>query len=729
MAYLATIYDLEVLAQPGGAVLQSASGALGGLTSFTLTQSGIAQFSAQASYATTTLSYSPVPHAGSTLLISLVRLQKVLATADTGANGAATDTTVYHHNYGFVGDMAKMLAVTLASGTYVYTGVSGDGALITYQLSGTSTLTQVGVTADTAATYLGDVAAMASVRIGAQALLFAASAGENGITSFTIAADGSLQVADVLGAQQDLFASGTCALETVQLAGDTFLLAASAGSSTLSVIRILPTGQMRVVDHVYDSQDTRFANASALEVVTAGDRVFVLVAGSDDGLSLFTLLPDGRLLHLGSFEDTATTTLQNITALAAAVIGAEIQVFAAAAGEDGITQFRIDLSQLGQTLIGTVAGDTLTGTSLDDVIAGENGADTLAGGSGNDIVMDGGGADLLSGGMGADTFVLTYDGQPDTITDFQIGTDRLDLSAWPMLYSAGQLTLVQTPTGAILTFGAEQLYLVSASLSPLALAQFTAADLLNLMRQSGILTGPTLNLAGTSGADIMIGSAAGDIFRGTMGGDYISGGAGMDMVDYTMGTSAIKLDLLHPDRNSGLAAADTYDSIEKFCGTAGADHFAGDRQANRFSAGAANDRIMGRGGADQLDGELGDDHLTGGRGSDQLTGGLGADRFIFRRSSDSATQTGQPDIIIDFQQGTDYMVFKAIDADPASAGNQSFAFIGSAAFSGQPGQLRAIADSANRRTWVEADLNGDRVADSRVQLAGLFSLTAGDFSL
>ena len=82
------------------------------------------------------------------------------------------------------------------------------------------------------------------------------------------------------------------------------------------------------------------------------------------------------------------------------------------------------------TFIGTGAFSG-TGNALANTITGAAGADTLNGGAGNDILIGGSGADTLTGGLGSDTFRLALADSLigpgiDTITDFVIGTDRLD---------------------------------------------------------------------------------------------------------------------------------------------------------------------------------------------------------------------------------------------------------------------------------------------------------------
>ncbi|WP_278956270.1 M10 family metallopeptidase C-terminal domain-containing protein [Aquipseudomonas alcaligenes] len=94
-----------------------------------------------------------------------------------------------------------------------------------------------------------------------------------------------------------------------------------------------------------------------------------------------------------------------------------------------------------QTPVGTPGDDVLTGTDANEVLLGHAGADKINGGGGNDLIDGGAGKDVLTGGDGADVFRFTelldsfrnYGpaniSAADTITDFTVGVDKIDLSA------------------------------------------------------------------------------------------------------------------------------------------------------------------------------------------------------------------------------------------------------------------------------------------------------------
>jgi Ca2+-binding RTX toxin-like protein len=144
------------------------------------------------------------------------------------------------------------------------------------------------------------------------------------------------------------------------------------------------------------------------------------------------------------------------------------------------------------------------------------------------------------------------------------------------------------------------------------------------------------------------------------------------------------------------------------------------------SALSGRDQITGGRYDDNLSGFGGNDTLTGGGGEDWLSGGRGADRFVFRTVSDSKDYDG--DIITDFSrfQG-DRIDLSKIDAKTSVVGNQAFTFVGTAEFSGNKGELRY--DESAGDSYIEADVNGDAVADFALTLENVSVVTKSYFYL
>lgn len=154
-----------------------------------------------------------------------------------------------------------------------------------------------------------------------------------------------------------------------------------------------------------------------------------------------------------------------------------------------------------------------------------------------------------------------------------------------------------------------------------------------------------------------------------------------------------------------------------------------------LKGGIDRDLMYGFTGADMISGLGGNDVLTGGLGRDVMTGGGGRDVFDFNVFNETGKTAATRDRITDFVHGQDRIDLATIDASSKTAGNQSFKFLAAngAAFNGVAGQLHWFqinaTGTANDKTIVEGDMNGDRVADFQIELSGLKVLTLGDFIL
>jgi Ca2+-binding RTX toxin-like protein len=392
---------------------------------------------------------------------------------DGGRIGSPTLATARKGN---LSGLSEIEGIAAHGKTYVATGSWDRDGIHVYEVRSNLTLSFVARLPDTAKAYLADVSDLATAEIGGQTWIFASSSGESGVTSFRLNADGTVEMVDWIGAADGVGMAGTSALATAVVNGTTYLVAAASGTGTLTVFRVNAQGVMFQVDHVTDSLLTRFQGVVDIATFSYGGRSFVVAGGADDGLTLFEIGPGGKLYLMDVIANAPGWTVDNVQSIAVAVVGSEAQVFVAGSGAPGITQFKIDLGKLGPVLFGTPRDDALTGTARDDHIEGGRGDDRLTGGAGNDRLVDGPGADSMWGGAGADVFVFVKDGATDRIYDFQIGIDRIDLTAWPMLYSVDQLTITPTTDGARIAYRDEVIIIRTDDLKPLTAASFDNDD-------------------------------------------------------------------------------------------------------------------------------------------------------------------------------------------------------------------------------------------------------------
>jgi Ca2+-binding RTX toxin-like protein len=593
-------------------------------------------------------------------------LQTVSTATDGTFDGATTLTGV-----GFA-EFQDYTLVTLESGAQViYGGIAGAQGIGQITFDATGAMIGSEQLAGPTGSFTDQISATTAVTIDGQTLLLTASGTDNGISSWLVDTAGTLTLGQNLGTAENLWVSAPTVMASATLGGVEYVLLGAAGSGSISVMEIDASGQMIIRDHVLDTLDTRFDGITSLEIVTHNGQTYVIAGGADDGITVFTLLEGGQLVKRATIADTTEMGLDNISAIAVTGNGDGLDIYVASSSEIGLTKLRYDTGVAGITTTATLAGGVLAGTAGADIIQGHEGADVLQAGAGDDILRDGAGSDTMTGSAGADVFILSADGTADTITDFRLGEDVIDLSNWAMLRDVSQLTMTIMSNGVEIRYGDELLTIYSADGNPIDYRSFTNGDLIGVTRipqsatpgypgpatpppgpnppeptivditpldemtGAGVIAGENLDdlrdaLDGTGGPPSTDGSPADDLIMATDGNDTIDGGDGHDVIMAGAGN----------DNVTGGDGADT------LMGRGGNDILHGDAGADILLGGTGDDTLYGGSGQDLLRGGTGNDTINGGAGDDILYGDAGADEFIFN---------GGNDVIADFEQGEDHI--------------------------------------------------------------------------
>jgi serralysin len=369
-------------------------------------------------------------------------------------------------------------------------------------------------------------------------------------------------------------------------------------------------------------------------------------------------------------------------------------------------------------ILGTESSDSLYGTNNSDDIQGRGGDDTLYGRGGNDRVDGGDGNDWLSGGSGDDVLLgglgvndlwgdsgydfftvgprTTAGFSDDLVWDFTFDIDRVDVRAWGVSDFSQIVALLDTDSYGDATLNA---YFAGhdhvLTLNEVAPGQLIASDF--------VFADPAaISATGTSDDDVLFGSRLNDRLNGGGGFDILLGGLGSDVLNGNGGN-------------------------DRLVGGDGNDRLGGGIDSDLLEGDAGNDRLFGDGGRDFLEGGSGNDQLRGGTGTDDLCGGTGADRFVFNDGEFGGMSRSTADYIADFHRSEGDKIDLALVDAKAGAGDDAFAFIGTADFSGTAGQLRYFHSDGD--TFVAGDVNGDGAADFIIFLAGSQTLAATDFIL
>jgi Ca2+-binding RTX toxin-like protein len=166
---------------------------------------------------------------------------------------------------------------------------------------------------------------------------------------------------------------------------------------------------------------------------------------------------------------------------------------------------------------------------------------------------------------------------------------------------------------------------------------------------------------------------------------------------------------------------------------------------------SGNNVLNGGFGDDVINAGAGNDTIVGGYGRDVLTGGTGSDTFVFNGEThlqwhssggvatvtayevtDSSWDVSKADVITDFEQGSDHIDLRGIDANITVSGDQAFTFIGTSQFTGHAGELHEYFWGYNGAHVVQGDVDGDGDADFSIVVQGLDPQThvnASDFLL
>jgi Ca2+-binding RTX toxin-like protein len=431
--------------------------------------------------------------------------------------------------------------------------------------------------------------------------------------------------------------------------------------------------------------------------------------------------------------------------------GGRIGIFAYGDGDAGGqtvsgTQFA-DLIVGAEFVAGSGNGATFNGLGGNDWLAGNAGNDTLNGGDGVDTLLAGTGNDSLNGGSGGD--VLYFGANLTAADQADGGADR------DVLVLQGNYTITLSPT--ILT-NTESLSLQTGSNTRWGDLANNLYDYDITMVDSNvpagvqmIVNGQSLQLGedftfdgssetdgrfllyGGNGADDLTGGAGNDVFffEGLrfQTGDRVDGGAGRDALVISSGSGVNRFEFSDSSFtniesisvNSRFATDPTQKPSYELVLSNGniapgatliinGSSLSDPNQFVSFDGSAIEDgnlNMLGGAGNDTLIGGDGADFLFAGLGADDLTGGAGADLFRYDLATHSTAAL--TDEILDFQSGIDKIDLSRIDANSNSAGNQAFSWIGSNAFSGVAGELRAFQSGGN---WiVQGDTDGNGIAD------------------
>ena len=499
---------------------------------------------------------------------------------------------------------------------------------------------QIAVVYDFTDPALADITKMTATEGGRTDRFYAVSAQSDALVGYSIAPDGALTQDFFLGKDQGFPIDLPNALISTQIDGTQFLITGAFGTNSLTVVAIDEFGDYEIRDHIVDDRFMRFDDVSIVETLRLTGRTFVVAAGNDGGITLFELLRDGRLIFSHQWISSAAYDIGAIEYLKINIYNNDL-IFTLKQRDELITQvYAVDIADV-------LSGATIYSTGQ------------ASGGSGNDIIIDSNAADILWGGQGSDVFVIAQDGVADTILDFDLDRDIIDLSFWSLLYSVDQLKIEYGTNDISITFGSEHITIIPTPDGAVqALGhnnfRFAAHYSVSLVDQNPISQTQDPDPLGKG---VLMAHSAG-VYTLPQTDPHEDPIASQTLLPHSNASFEHGVKHLLETWKDGASPTPQYrvpdiffigSSADDFgVGGAGADNLLGLAGNDQLYGGLGADTIQGGTGHDQLFGGSGDDILVGGMGNDYLYGGQGADSFVF-----FPVESQDFDIISDFDVSID----------------------------------------------------------------------------
>ena len=287
--------------------------------------------------------------------------------------------------------------------------------------------------------------------------------------------------------------------------------------------------------------------------------------------------------------------------------------------------------------------DALDGGDGDDSLIGASGQDSLFGGLGVDVLDGGADADVLQGGAGSDVYLYASGVGFDTLNEAGTAADVDTLRLTGHSPTSVQLIRAGNDLRVRLLASGEELAVVGqfvGAASAIERIEFGSGDVWNA---AAIASAAVVQIYGTTGNDVIFGSA---------NADYMVGGAGDDTYSVNhVGDVVVEqpdggVDYVNAIISHTLAA-----NVENLTIVGGgALNGTGNASNNRLTGNTQSNTLDGAGGNDVLNGAGGNDIYIGGAGNDAMTSSSSTSndtyRFAVSDGIDTISEAGGTDRVI-----------------------------------------------------------------------------------
>ncbi|MCZ4353555.1 beta-propeller fold lactonase family protein [Roseovarius aestuarii] len=313
------------------------------------------------------------------------------------------------------GASGRMTTANVAGINYLVAAGRNDDGISVFSIAADGTLTNTDNVDDSvhAEATLDFVNSVASIDIGNSTYVFATSPLENGVSRFQLDAAGSLIFLDSTtdADSVDLQLNGASNLATAHVGTQSYLFVSGSTESGISVFRIGAAGALSNVFNIQADDTLKLAEVNGLTTFEIEGETFLAASATgDDALVLFHVATNGVLTEIDTYEDGINQHLDTTYENTFVNVDGTPVLIGTGALDNGLSTFelgaeddRLIAGNYQDTLLGLAGDDHLEGRGADDVLSGGKGDDFLNGGGADDSLSGGDGNDILLGGDGDDT--------------------------------------------------------------------------------------------------------------------------------------------------------------------------------------------------------------------------------------------------------------------------------------------------------------------------------------
>ncbi len=277
-----------------------------------------------------------------TILLASVLTANILVGCSGGAPSISVEFTSIVGSRGpeLIAGTSSVATAEVGGITYLFVADQYDGVSV-FSMAADGSLENVANVAYGSILGRSGASFVTTADVGGNTYLYAVGSFGKGFRAFRVAANGSLENVYNLDNSRgtEIFRVGR--ITTAEVGGSTYLFVAAQVDDRLNVFRVAADGSLKNVYHVDDNKVLNLDGMSSMTTTEIGGITYLFVAGIvDNGVSVFSVADDGSLTSALNINHGGALKLANARSVTTTKVDGSTYLFIAA-GDDGVSTFRV----------------------------------------------------------------------------------------------------------------------------------------------------------------------------------------------------------------------------------------------------------------------------------------------------------------------------------------------------------------------------------------------------